>query len=145
MYECQASYLSLAPPGSGAVVWTLSPFSPISSLLFQDSIMNLASLSRVGGNFDKKDEVYPPVVHPRWFTPCVFLLFLLFISFRCLFFVLEQSNTCRSYLFTRRMNAIQVWDHFYSQCSETYPGQRYDIGALYERTSTIATTWRSLK
>ena len=58
--------------------------------------MYLASLSRVGGIFDKKDEVHPPVVHPRCFTPCVFLLFLLFISFRLFIFVFRAPNTCRS-------------------------------------------------
>ena len=86
MYECQALYLSLAPPVSGAVGWALTPFSPISSLPFQDSSMNVASISRVGGNFDKKDEVHPllstPDVSPLVFLIVSFIYIVPFVYFR---------------------------------------------------------------
>ena len=41
--------------------------------------MNVASISRVGGNFNKKDEVRPPVVDPRCFTLCVLIVSFIYI------------------------------------------------------------------
>ena len=102
--------LAWHPPVSGAVGWTLTPFSPISSLLFQDSIMCLASLSRAGGIFDKKDEVSPLL-----FTPCIVLLFLLFIV--CSFSLSREINQSRSNL-TRRMDEFGVWHWLQTVCSE---------------------------
>ena len=120
MYECQASYLSLAPPVSGAVGWALTPFSPISSLPFQDSTLNVTSISRVDGNFNKKDEVRPPVVDPRCFTLCVLIVSFIYIVPFVYFRVLEPRNTVVEKLYLHTTNERCG---FYRQCSEAYPGQ----------------------
>ena len=98
--DVRLGILAWHPPVSGAVGWTLTPFSPISSLLFQDSIMCLTSRSRAGGIFDNKDEVSPLL-----FTLCIVLLFLLFIV--CSFSLSREINQSRSNL-TRRMDEIGV-------------------------------------
>ena len=111
--DVRLGILAWHPPVSRAVGWTLTPFSPISSLLFQDSIMCLTSRSRAGGIFDNKDEVSPLL-----FTLCTVLLFLLFIV--CSFSLSREINQSRSNL-TRRMDEIRVWYSLQTRLFRTNP------------------------